>query len=303
LQPKDRAIIPLNMKKTLVALALLAGAVSGYSQGQVWVGDYFNTDFQVTIWSPQTNNSSIEIQGNSPSSFGTGQTQTGPDIPPGTQTNYNGMPLGGGSGGAVSTTNFANGNLWSIQLYAGTNANSLTAVPGVIGTMYTTGNAGLWNLNSFATIPGVPGGAAATLEIVAWYNGNGEYTNYAAALAAGVPAGVSTTATVILGDSMGDAPDLTNGITSFSLAISQVIPPSLPLVLNGAQMVGNGVLQFAFTNNPGASFTVLSSTNLSLALSNWTVVGFPTSTVPGQFQYTSQPTTNDSHRFYVVRSP
>jgi len=48
---------------------------------------------------------------------------------------------------------------------------------------------------------------------------------------------------------------------------------------------------------------VLATTNLSLPLSNWTVVGMASNTGPGQFQFTSQPTTNDSQLFYVVRSP
>jgi hypothetical protein len=76
-----------------------------------------------------------------------------------------------------------------------------------------------------------------------------------------------------------------------------------PPVLTGAQMLDNGVLQFAFSNTIGASFTVLSSTDLSVPMSNWTVVGTASNTTPGQFQFTSQPTTNDPQRFYGVRSP
>jgi hypothetical protein len=68
-------------------------------------------------------------------------------------------------------------------------------------------------------------------------------------------------------------------------------------------MLGNGVCQFGFTNTPGASFTVVTTTNLSLAFSNWTVVGAASNTAPGQFQFTSAPTTNDAQRFYGVRSP
>jgi hypothetical protein len=69
------------------------------------------------------------------------------------------------------------------------------------------------------------------------------------------------------------------------------------------QMLGNGVLQFGFTNNPSGAFTVLSSTNLSLQLSEWTVVGAATNIGSGVFQFTSQPTTTDSQLFYCVRSP
>jgi len=114
---------------------------------------------------------------------------------------------------------------------------------------------------------------------------------------------------------------ITNGVVSFSfpintgpsrtahinllgqtLSITQGVigtPPNL----TGVQMLGNGAFQFAFTSTPGATFTVLSSTNLSLPLSNWTVVGVATNTAPGVFQFTTQPMKNDSQRFYIIRSP
>jgi len=166
------------MKKALAAITLLAGAVSGYSQGQVYWGDYFNTDFQITIWSPQPFFGPDEVQGNSPGNFGTGLLPTGPDIPAGTQTGYRGVPLGGSSTGAVSEDDYANGNLWSVQLYAapGVNvpANLLQPVSGAIANMYTSeANQGLYDVtrNGVATIPGVAGGSPATLQLRAWYNG------------------------------------------------------------------------------------------------------------------------------------
>jgi sugar lactone lactonase YvrE len=72
--------------------------------------------------------------------------------------------------------------------------------------------------------------------------------------------------------------------------------------LTGAQVTGNGVFQFGFINNPNASFTVLSSTNLSLPLSQWTVAGPATMTAPGVFRFTAT-ATNTAPTFYVVRSP
>jgi sugar lactone lactonase YvrE len=114
---------------------------------------------------------------------------------------------------------------------------------------------------------------------------------------------------------------VTNGVVSFSFTtntgparmgninlLGQNIPVTqgtigTPPVLMGAQMIGGEVLQFSLTNTQTASLTVLSTTNMALPLSDWTVVGTATNTGPGQFQFTSQPTTNDSQRFYVVRSP
>jgi DNA-binding beta-propeller fold protein YncE len=113
---------------------------------------------------------------------------------------------------------------------------------------------------------------------------------------------------------------ITNDVVSFSFTantglsrtvhitlLGQTIPVTqagvTPPILTDAQMLDNGVLQFAFSNTVGASFTVLSSTDLSVPMSNWMVVGTASNTAPGQFQFTSQPTTNDAQCFYGVRSP
>ena len=73
-----------------------------------------------------------------------------------------------------------------------------------------------------------------------------------------------------------------------------------------AHLVGtnlaNGNFQLRFVNSPGFSFSVLSSTNLSVHLTNWTVLGTATESSAGQYQFidTSPPS---SQRFYDVRSP
>jgi streptogramin lyase len=114
---------------------------------------------------------------------------------------------------------------------------------------------------------------------------------------------------------------ITNGVVSFSFTadagpartanirlLGQTIPVTqgvfaTPPILSTAQMLDNGLVQFSFTNNPDASFTVLSTTNLSLPISNWTVVGTPTSMGSGVFQFATQPPTNAAQCFYCVRSP
>jgi hypothetical protein len=115
---------------------------------------------------------------------------------------------------------------------------------------------------------------------------------------------------------------ITNGVVSFSFAANlatnsrtahvTLLGHSIPItqgvigtapILTSARTLGDGVLQFAFTNNPSATFTVLSATNLMLPLSNWTIVGAASNTGSGIFQFTSQPTTNDLQCFYRVRSP
>src|ERR1022692_4099399 len=65
---------------------------------------------------------------------------------------------------------------------------------------------------------------------------------------------------------------------------------------------GNG-LQFTFTNAPAADFTVLTATNVSLALTNWTVLGEVPQVAPGQYQFTDPQAATNRVRFYRVRSP
>jgi DNA-binding beta-propeller fold protein YncE len=114
---------------------------------------------------------------------------------------------------------------------------------------------------------------------------------------------------------------IVNGVVSFSfdattsnrtanitllgqtIPITQVVPVAPPALVSPA-MLANGMFQFAFSNNtPGASFTVLSTTNLALPLADWTVLGPPTNSAPGLFQFTTPASTNDPQRFYRVRSP
>jgi DNA-binding beta-propeller fold protein YncE len=114
---------------------------------------------------------------------------------------------------------------------------------------------------------------------------------------------------------------ITNGVVSFSFTadtgaarmarirlLDQNIPITqavigTPPTLTGLQVSSNGVFRFAFTNVQGGLFTVLSTTNLSLPFSNWTVVGTASNIASNMFQFTSQPTTNDPKRFYGVQSP
>jgi hypothetical protein len=239
------------MKKTLAVLTLLAGAVSGYSQGQVGWSDYNNTDFQITIWSPQTAAAAAgtQLNGNSPGTFGTGLLPTGADFPAGTQTGYTGVPLGGSATGATSPSDYANGTLWSVQLYAGAPGTTLAAVSGAVANMYTVSdNQGLYDVtgNPNATIPGVAAGSPASLQLKAWYNGGGTISSYEAAVADGLakaPNGVSTVGQINLGGGTVTPPDLpsplttasgTAGITSFNVTSAVPEPSTIALGLVGA---------------------------------------------------------------------
>ena len=73
--------------------------------------------------------------------------------------------------------------------------------------------------------------------------------------------------------------------------------------LTSAHIGSGGAIQFNFTNAPGATFTIETSTNITLPLGLWQAIGHPTENPAGQYQFTSpQPATN-RQQFYHVRQP
>jgi hypothetical protein len=86
---------------------------------------------------------------------------------------------------------------------------------------------------------------------------------------------------------------------TFTTAAAQA---TSPLVLTGSTLA-NGSFQFAFTNTPGASFTVLASTNIYLPLANWTALTNVVESPAGHYLFTDLQATNNPRRFYRVRSP
>jgi hypothetical protein len=71
-----------------------------------------------------------------------------------------------------------------------------------------------------------------------------------------------------------------------------------------AHLVGtnlsNGNFQIRFVNTPGVSFTVLATTNVSVPLTNWTVLGTATESPLGQFQFIDSSAASPQ-RFYDER--
>jgi hypothetical protein len=94
-----------------------------------------------------------------------------------------------------------------------------------------------------------------------------------------------------------------NGIQSTSSVINISVPVPTAATLMGLQQLTNGSFQFAFTNNVGALFGVLATTNLALPWTNWTALGGVVEISPGQFQFTDPQTTNGGLRFYRAYAP
>ena len=93
-----------------------------------------------------------------------------------------------------------------------------------------------------------------------------------------------------------------NGIQSTSSIVNISVPNPAVTTLSGAQMT-NGSFQLNFTNNVGALFGVLATTNLSLPLTNWTTLGGVMEIAPGRFQFTDPQATNNPQSFYQIFSP
>jgi hypothetical protein len=95
-------------------------------------------------------------------------------------------------------------------------------------------------------------------------------------------------------------------VLGVSVPVNQAfIAVTNPPVLVSPTYLTNGAFQFAFTNMTGTSFTVFASTNLVWPFNIWSNLG-PAVETPagsGQFQFTDLQTTNNSQRFYSVRTP
>jgi hypothetical protein len=214
-------------------MALLAGAASVYSQGQVSLVDYGST-FSIQVFSSQglaASTTSVSYGGFN------GQEEMGqsanPNLfNPGTTSYAAGSALGTG---------------YSVQLLAATGTgdaiSALSANGPVVTTWYaaaggdpTTGFNGLWLSGANASISGTSVGGGATVAIAAWDNEGGTVGSLGAAQTAGDPWGVSTTGNIAsLGGPGGGTPStLPNSILSFSLVSTTPEPNTIALGIIGA---------------------------------------------------------------------
>lgn len=83
-------------------------------------------------------------------------------------------------------------------------------------------------------------------------------------------------------------------------------PPPAPPIVKGAVPIGGNSFQITFTNLPNYTFSVRGTTNLSFALTNWTVLGQATDSPAGSGSYKfvdAGGVTNQPFRFYRVTWP
>ena len=79
--------------------------------------------------------------------------------------------------------------------------------------------------------------------------------------------------------------------------------PVSPIALMSPTELPGGAFEFTFTNAQGIGFTTFWTTNVSLAFSNWAILGSATEVLSGQYQFIDSQATNNPQSYYRVRSP
>jgi hypothetical protein len=207
------------MKKSLIVMSLLVGTMGVYAQGYLnWNAQ---SDWSISFYSPQTATPAVVQTGDSAQ-----------DVPSGT-TVYSGGWIGGTAtspGAGVGPTpnpgpggvNYQNGAAFEVGLYLDTSSANVEAdiLTGSPLATTTVNDGGIGGIGAEAESP-LAAGTEVNVGLAAWYNGSGTVTTYAAALAAGDPAGYNiSSGQLALGSLTGTPVTITPGIglTSFSLA-------------------------------------------------------------------------------------
>jgi hypothetical protein len=175
---------------------------------------------------------------------------------------------------APSATSTISGPVTYTVTYSDAHFNASTLAAGNV-TLNKTGDAN----GSIA----VSGSGTTRNVVVSNVTGNGT-------LGISIAAGTAT-------DTAGNATPATAPSATFT-AIN-----AIPFSVTGITLVSNGGFQFSFTNVAGAKFHILTSSNLLLPLSNWSVVGDASEGAPGHFQFASSPPGNGAPHYYRVLSP
>ncbi len=147
-----------------------------------------------------------------------------------------------------------------------------------------------------ATVSGGPASAPVPTGFAAFYDG----TNFLEQL----PLGTNGSVSYVITNFSAAPHSITATYTSdrlYAASTASVIAP--PIIITSATIDTNGLFRLSFTNAIGASFTVISTPDLTLPLSNWSVLGRATEVHPGVFQFEDSNSTRKGWQFYRVRSP
>jgi hypothetical protein len=84
--------------------------------------------------------------------------------------------------------------------------------------------------------------------------------------------------------------------------VVQTIVVVTPPTVGGVSLTG-GALTFSFTSNPGLSFSVLATNNVTAPVATWPVVGTAAEGPAGHYQFTDPNAATNPQTYYTVRQP
>jgi len=200
--------------------------------------------------------------------------------------------------GGTWTPSSAPGEAW-ISIASSADGTRLAAVELSLGYIWTSADGGVTWTQSSAPSAGWSsiGSSADGTQLAAVIWGGGIYTSAEALI--GLTPNTTYHYRLVGRNSAG----ITFGADQTFTTAAQT---ANPFTLSGSAPLAvgrNSTFQLRFTNLSGLSFTVLTTTNLRSAMSNWTVLGAPVETPPGQYQFNDPQSTNRPQSFYRVRSP
>jgi len=106
--------------------------------------------------------------------------------------------------------------------------------------------------------------------------------------------------------SAGDYAVIVSNIIGWTVSSDALLTVTGPRPIPAQNLIAelaNGGVTIQFAGTPKTGYSVLATTDVSLPLVNWTLVGQATEYITGLFQYIDTRTSNNSQRFYRVRSP
>jgi hypothetical protein len=95
-----------------------------------------------------------------------------------------------------------------------------------------------------------------------------------------------------------------SGAGGMAIGADQVFTTIVPMPSSSAEvrMMGDGSMRMTFTGSAGATITVLGSSDPSVPMSGWTVMGVSVETSPGVFEFIDTGAASASMRFYGTRT-
>lgn len=194
----------MDMRKYIIAWSILIiSTTSSFAQGTIQFNNIVTGTVRAPIYGYDPQDSGTVLRGNPPSG-----------TPPGT-TVYGGAPLAG--------TGF------SVQVFGGSTSTSESALVAASAALHFRTNLAVGFIdNAFgliATVPGVPEGQTAHIQLRAWDNQSGTILTWEQAVANPLRA-MGTSAMFVsqpLGGAFTDAPPMI-GLTSFNIATAGTVP-------------------------------------------------------------------------------